>query len=103
MNKQEKLIEISKLITVKDEDRFKEYLNRPVVSGFYTNITDKTIETGSDSTRFVHRHKKEIIKKEEFLQAIKQLRSLGKFNKTKLRGIKALSKLMQFKRDAKCV
>ena len=32
MNKQEKLIEISKLITVKDEDRFKEYLNRPVVS-----------------------------------------------------------------------
>lgn len=92
MNKQEKLIEISKLIAITNEDRFKEYLNRPVVSGFYTNITDKAIETGFDSTRFVHRYKKEIIKKEEFLQAVKQLRSLGKFNKTKLKGINKLTK-----------
>ena len=88
------LIKISKLITIKNENKFKEYLNRPVESGFKAEITDKTVKVSADYTGFVYKHRREVIEKEQIMQAIKQLRRLAKANETKLKGINKLTKFI---------
>ena len=76
---------IKKMMELKNEGKFKEYLSRPVVSGYKAEITDKKVEVSADYTGFVYKYKRTIIEKEDFKEVLKQLRKLGKYNETNLR------------------
>ena len=86
---------IKKMMELKNEDKFKEYLSRPVVSGYKAEITDKKVEVSADYTGFVYKYKRTIIEKEDFKEVLKQLRKLGKYNETKLKGINKVGRYIE--------
>lgn len=86
---------IKKMMELKNEGKFEEYLSRPVVSGYKAEITDKKVEVSADYTGFVYMYKREIIEKDEFKEELKKLRKLGKYNETKLKGINKVGKYIE--------
>ena len=51
------LKQVKKMMELKNEGKFKEYLSRPVVSGYKAEITDKKVEVSADYTGFVYKYK----------------------------------------------
>ena len=89
------LKQVKKMMELKNEGKFEEYLSRPVVSGYKAEITDKKVEVSADYTGFVYMYKREIIEKDEFKEELKKLRKLGKYNETKLKGINKVGKYIE--------
>lgn len=89
------LKQVKKMMELKNEGKFEEYLSRPVVSGYKAEITDKKVEVSADYTGFVYKYKRTIIDKEDFKEVLKQLRKLGKYNETKLKGINKVGRYIE--------